>query len=296
MRILVAIVHHWNPEGGGRHQSLRPNCAPRVEALQQLILAFSRIGQNQFHMHFDDQAAYPANTSLNHKIDLHLITDGVHHVLEHLQPAFREGVEHVATSPSHPLMLGFEAQDHLASRLQDNYDLYAYFEDDLIVNDPLFFYKIKYFADHVGNNSIILPQRFEQMSIPARIGKLYIDGSLTDTEEELQRIYINPAAPLEINDYFFGALSFEAPRNPHAGCFVLTHGQLTHWVAQPWWLDRDCSFVSPLESAATLGLLKTFCLYKPSFSIAGWLEVQHWGTSFLGLMAPGKCNSKNLNE
>jgi len=34
-----------------------------------------------------------------------------------------------------------------------------------------------------------------------------------------------------------------------------------------------------------LGLLKTFQLYKPVFAQAAWLEAQHWGTSFLGLMA-----------
>jgi hypothetical protein len=38
--------------------------------------------------------------------------------------------------------------------------------------------------------------------------------------------------------------------------------------------------VSPLESAATLGLAKTFRLYKPVMAQASWLELQHWGTSF----------------
>ena len=33
MRILIAIVHFWNPDGGGTHQSLRPDPDPRVHAL-----------------------------------------------------------------------------------------------------------------------------------------------------------------------------------------------------------------------------------------------------------------------
>ena len=53
-----------------------------------------------------------------------------------------------------------------------------------------------------------------------------------------------------------------------------------HWTQQPHWQDGDCSWVSPLESAATLGIAKTFRLFKPVMAQASWLEIQHWGTSF----------------
>ena len=53
-----------------------------------------------------------------------------------------------------------------------------------------------------------------------------------------------------------------------------------HWIKQPHWQDGDCSWVSPLESAATLGVAKTFRLFKPVMAQASWLEIQHWGTSF----------------
>ena len=39
MKILVAIVHYWNPNGGGAHQSLRPSPEPRIEALTNQILS-----------------------------------------------------------------------------------------------------------------------------------------------------------------------------------------------------------------------------------------------------------------
>ena len=39
MNILIAVVHHWNPEGGGNHQSLRPDPNPRINALQDQILS-----------------------------------------------------------------------------------------------------------------------------------------------------------------------------------------------------------------------------------------------------------------
>ena len=283
MRILVAIVHHWNPEGSGRHQSLHPDPQPRIQALREQILAFSRLGRHQLHLDLADQAAYAANLDHRHQIDLHLVTDGSHHVIDQLDEPCRRRLTHVPMAPSDPLRLGFEAQRHLADQLDAGYDLLAYFEDDLIIHDPLFFHKIDRFIDVAGLESVLLPQRFELLPIPARIDKLYIDGAMP--ADELRPFLPDPAPPLQVDDGLCGAVTFESPRNPHAGCFVLRPDQLRHWSRQPWWLDGDCSFISPLESAATLGLLKTFRLYKPPYASALFLEAQHWGTSFLGLMA-----------
>ena len=54
------------------------------------------------------------------------------------------------------------------------------------------------------------------------------------------------------------------------------------WSRQPHFLDRDTSFIGPLESAATLGIMRTFRVYKPAVESAGFLEIEHFGTSFLG--------------
>ena len=286
MRILVAIVHHWNPVGSGRHQSLRADPQPRIQALSEQILAFSRLGRRQLHIDLADQAVYPANLDNRIEFDLHLVTDGHHHVLDQLDAHFRRRVTHVPTEPSDPLLLGFEAHRHLAAQLAAGYDLLAYFEDDLIVHDPLFFHKIRRFIDWAGPDSVVLPQRFEVLPLPSRIDKLYIDGAMAEDQRQIH--LPDPMPPLHLDDAFGGEVVFESPRNPHAGCFVLSPGQLLHWSQQPWWLDRDCSFVSPLESAATLGLLKTFRLYKPTYASALFLEAQHWGTTFLGLMAKAK--------
>ena len=262
---------------------MRPDPHPRIQALSEQILAFSRLGRHQFHLDFADQAAFAANFEHRHEIDLHLVTDGSHHVLDHLDAPFRQRIIHVPTEPPDPLFLGFEVQRHLASQLDAGYDLLAYFEDDLIIHDPLFFHKIHRFVDEVGSESVLLPQRFEFLPIPARIDKLYIDGVLPSDQLEIH--LPDPMPPLHLGNALVGGMTFESPRNPHAGCFVLRPDQLRHWRKQPWWLDGDSSFISPLESAATLGLLKTFKLYKPTYASALFLEAQHWGTNFLGLMA-----------
>ncbi len=54
------------------------------------------------------------------------------------------------------------------------------------------------------------------------------------------------------------------------------------WARQPYFLDRDTRFIGPLESAATLGIMRTFRVYKAAAENAGFFEIEHFGTSFLG--------------
>ena len=79
--------------------------------------------------------AEPTNSQLQHTIDIKVITDGEHHVLDRLDPPYHGLFQMVVSEPESPRHLGFEAQRFLASRLDQEYDLYAYFEDDLIVLD-----------------------------------------------------------------------------------------------------------------------------------------------------------------
>ena len=277
MRILVAILHYWDPDGGGQHQSLRPNPAPRVAALQEQLLALCRLGPRRSYLHMGDRCAYPADEALRHQIDIKIITDGEHHVLDHLDDRYIGLYEKVVAKPEHGRMLGFEVQHYLGSQASEGYDLYAYFEDDLLIFDPLFFQKIHWFTQLAGSDAVLLPQRVELAPFPSIADRFYIDGPLAS--EDLRALDLKQG-PVVVVPYLSDHLAFEVPRNPHSGCFVVTHEQLSCWMDQPWWMDRDCSFVSPLESAATLGLVKTFRLYKPGLSHAAWLEVQHWGRSF----------------
>jgi len=277
MRILLASVHYWNPEGDGRHQSLRPQPEPRLQALQSQLLALRRIGLGQSMLHMAERAVLPANEALRHQIDVRWITDGEHTVLDRLDPAYRALAEEVITKPSDGLQLGFEAQRFLASQLDQGYDFYAYFEDDLVIHDPLFFHKILWFQGLMGADALLLPQRVELAPGPHQVDRFFIDGPIQS--RELHQLIPVPA-PTVVAQSPGGEAVFDSPANPHAGCFVLSAEQLRRWVAHPCWQDGDCGFVSPLESAATLGIAKVFQLYKPAFSHASWLEVQHWGTSF----------------
>jgi len=277
MRILLTIVHHWNPEGSGMHGSLRPDPAPRIAAFEQQLLCLQRLGARQFQLNMQEMEAQPANQAFQHQIHIKIITDGKHHVLDRLASPYRGLFQMVITAPPTARHLGFEAQRFLANNLEEGYDLYGYLEDDLLINDPLFFHKINWFRQHLGDQFVLLPHRMELPREPHWVEKFYIDGPLQ--ADQLKAILPEKAASLAAESPG-GRIHFESPKNPHAGCFFLSRTQLAHWKAQDWWQDGDCSWVSPLESAATLGIAKTFTLYKPVMAQAAWLELQHWGQSF----------------
>ncbi len=281
MRILLAIVHYWDPDGGGKHQSLRPNPDPRINALKEQLLSLQRLGPAQAYLHMADRKVYPANEVLRHEIDIRIITDGTHHVLNSLPENFQKLIKEIKSSPKEPKALGFEAHKYLASQLDEDYDIYGYLEDDLIIHDPTFFHKIFWFSDFMGESNIILPQRYELNNYPHIVDRFYIDGPID--EKEL-RLLVPKSSPVFTIPGHCYRLAFESPLNPHSGCFFLTKQQLSSWIEKSHWLDYDYSFISPLESAATLGIAKTFNLFKPCLSTASWLEIQHYGTNFHSLI------------
>ena len=285
MRILVAVVHHWNPAGGGKHASLRPNVLPRKEALQQQLLSLRRLGPVQGTIDFSTLNFKPVNEALGHMIDIRLITDGKNTVIDHLDNGYKPLFKEERTNPSNSFHLGFEAQRFLASKLEDKYDLYCYMEDDLVVNDPLLLHKIYWFNKELGDSKLVLPHRVEFMNTPQSVQKLYIDGPLDCNL--LKTLIPDPPQSL-VAGTPAGRIIYESPSNPHSGCFFLTHSQLDFWRKQSSWQDGDVSYVSPLESAATLGIAKNFTLYKPLLEYAAWMEIQHWGASFICNVLPPK--------
>jgi len=57
---------------------------------------------------------------------------------------------------------------------------------------------------------------------------------------------------------------------------------LDKWVDGPYFLDGDTSYMSPLDSAVTLSVMKTFRVYKPVLDQAWFLEVLHASPRWIG--------------
>ena len=282
MNILFVIVHHWNPAGSGTHQSLRPDPTPRIVALQSQLLSLLRYGPNQSVFHMKDRAVYRTNDSFKNNIYIKIVTDGTHHVLDRLNTDFLSSFEHVPVNITNPRYLGFEVQRVLSEDLHLDYDYYCFLEDDLVLTDPQFFEKLDHFNSSFGDEYVLLPNRFEQPCFPHPVDILYIDGPINENEYSFMKI--PPISKITL-PWYPDSVSLTSPSNPHSGCFFLNKSQLSHWSSSSIWLDLDTSFISPLESAATLGIAKTFYCVKPSLEYASWFHLQHSGDSFHSLIS-----------
>jgi hypothetical protein len=114
---------------------------------------------------------------------------------------------------------------------------------------------------------------------------VYIDGDLRfGLMQRLLGMVDEPETTLTQREPA-GAVKFVRALNPHSGFFALSAEQFAFWSEQKHFLDMDCSFVSPLESAATLGLLKTFSVFKPALPLHHF-EIQHLDTKFSNMQLP----------
>ena len=80
-------------------------------------------------------------------------------------------------------------------------------------------------------------------------------------------------------------IRFEQPYNLHSGCFFLNSVQARIYFDSAASREIDISFHGPLESAATLGMLKTFQIMKPALANGRFLTVEHAGRNFMGLVS-----------
>lgn len=276
MRILFTIPHYYNPHGGGAYGSLKPDPAPRRNALTGMVFALhSNFGTRQGLM---GRPIATSNSFQSGIVEVAICTTAGQHLLDQLSlppDLFR----HQATQAA-PEYLGYECHALLREGL-GNYDYYCYLEDDLLLADPLFFHKLEWFNRLAGDEAALQPNRFE-LALDQRWHKLYIDGNLAQPaiSERLQdvcdrRVITAESLGVEVR--------FQRVNNPHSGCFFLNSRQMARWAEQPDFLRRESAFAGPLESAATLGLMRHFRVYKPARENAGFLEIRHLDNRYLGV-------------
>jgi hypothetical protein len=281
MRILFAIPHYVRPPaegrpGEGRYAALNAGPDQRAAALAACLSALHALfSPGRCLIDHGSKTARVVAAAVPHTLDVVLCTTGGRHALDRLsfEPRYFSHRETAAE----PELLGFACHDVLAERL-GGYDYYCYLEDDLVLHDPWFFLKLAWFSAGAGDDRVLQPNRFEAgLGYPTP--KVYVDGDLAP---HCTAPFIRAGdTPLEALDVLGQRVVFERARNPHSGCFFLNARQMAHWVRQPHYADRQSRFIGPLETAATLGILRTFVVYKPAGPCADFLEVQHHGTGYL---------------
>jgi hypothetical protein len=278
MNILVTIPHVFNPDGGGQYASLSANPQPRIVALTECLRALHGLyGAAQIYFHYHQHQLYklPANQNPSVQLDIIICTTQGLHLLNQI-PVSANFYQHQPMNCD-PMLLGFECHGILKKNL-GNYDYYCYLEDDLILHDPSFFQKLIWFNSFVEDTWVLQPNRFEWVKQPDSIIKNYIDPELL----------FKTGQPGEFAHYFKDHLTIlgkvmgqdiviKRAENPHSGCFFLNQKQMEYWASQHYFQKIDCRFFGPLESAATLGLARTFRVYKPAPENANFIEIQHFG-------------------
>lgn len=280
MKIIITIPHYYNADSKSIHGSGKKDPRPRIQALSMCLYNLHTLfGNSQCMIDIKNKKAISVNNNFIHELDIIICTANNKNLLEHLSvpKSFFSQSESTLDNPKY---LGFKCQKVLKENL-DKYDYYCFMEDDLIINDPLFFEKIKWFNQGTESTNLLLPNRYETSS-QGRVLKAYVDG---DINPRATKKYQNISEFSHLHTKFLNQnVVFQRPLNPHSGCYFLTQEQMKHWADQEHFLDMDAGFISPLESSATLGIMKAFRIYKPIPQNANFLEIQHFGDMFLRLI------------
>jgi len=287
VKVLVTIPHFHNSAGGGAYGSTGPESARRAMALSQTILGLHQaLGPRQAFLYcMHEHIPGRGNTRLakvNSKtgpdvLDIAVCTTGAFHLLDRLE--IPRDLFHHQTVNAEPMLLGFGCHQVHKAHL-GKYDFHCYLEDDLHISDPLFLSKIAWFTSTFGEDTLLQPHRYERAA-EGPLKKLFIDGPVRpDFTARWQDVADRRTVEAEV---FGRQLQFERWPNPHSGCFFLNAAQMARWAGSPWFLDGDTSFAGPLESAASLGVMKTFRIYTPAFANAGFLELRHQHNRYLGV-------------
>ena len=262
MRLLFVIPHYFGSDAEAetkrKHASITASADSRAAALRKTVMSLHQtFGTSQAMIQVGERRTIPANDPLRHEVHVVIATIGNANVVQQAQIPAKLAFH--LSFDGDPLYLGFHCHDILRDRW-GNFDYYSYLEDDLSIADAWLFEKLRWFNSCVGDEKLLLPNRFER-SEDLAYKKCYLDGDLA---EKVTRPFQDVNETPVLRSSVLGRpVQFCRPLNPHAGCFFLNAVQMQRWIAEPHFGQRSGDFVGPLESAATLGIMKTFAIYKP---------------------------------
>jgi len=278
MRVLFALAHYFKPKPGAFYGSEGADPARRAAAVATTIISLHQMFDRRQGL-LDGQArvAHPANDQPPVDVSVIACTAGDAHLVPQLQ-----SIKHLFTHRScdrDPKFLGLECRAALGDGV-GQYDWFCYLEDDLMLTDPLFFDKLKWFRSIAGDDAVLQPNRFE-VAVGQPMHKLYIDGNMADATQSPK--FQNIADRTVVEGEAFGrSYVFKRINNTHSGTFFLDAPQMAHFVKQADFQAEESGFAGPVESCATLGIMRHFRVYKPARVNAGFLEVRHLNNRYLG--------------
>lgn len=284
MRILITIPHFYKYDPGSIYGSGSEGRESRIRVLRDMICAL----QNRFNRpHVYSRLAYdteddmnepahvvyePADTESAYEIDICLCTTEKDHLVRELALPphyFRWLIFEV----SNPLFLGYTCHQVLKEN-RGQYDYYCYMEDDLVIPEEDFFCKLQWFEQLFGPECLLQPNRY--MEGGQSFFKEYLDAEM---DSSMDRWFKDaPQKPKQLEaDYLGRKLFFYKTRNPHSGCFFLSARQYERMSQREGYAAPDYRFFGPLESAASLDIMRTFAIYRADYRHSNFLEINHLG-------------------
>ena len=273
VRLFFAIAHFCDPKVNTGYGSTTSSPEARIDALTATIASLLwHFGPRQYVIDRPRKLALQANDAGENVVDIAVCTTGGQHVLDRLPVPSSAFTHHETTAE--PMLLGFECQAVLRDVI-GQYDYYCYLEDDTVIRDPWFFAKLSWFTETYGDEALLQPNRYAcDLEWGGR--KAYGGNIRRGHSAPFQDV---DDTPVLTGEMMGRKLVFRRPINPNAAGYFLTEEQMKRWARQPYFLDRDTSFAGPIESAANLGIMRTFKIYKPADECASFLEVEHYGTT-----------------
>ena len=246
--------------GGRRHARLHQSRSGAATSGVTDCLASLRqqFGRPQCEIDIARRTTIPTNQATAVQLEVVVCTTGPMHLLDRLPlgPGYFTQLRTAALPP----MLGFECHAAVGQRLGE-FDFYCYLEDDLVIRDPWFFVKLRWFAAQFGDEPLLMPNRYE-LACDRIVHKAYVDGAL---RPEVAAPFQNVADVPTLESEVMGQrIEFRRTLNPHAGCFFLNARQMAAWADKPYFLDRDSRSSGRWKVAASLGVMRTFRIYKPA--------------------------------
>ena len=287
-KILIAIPHYFKETQGGtgygsgqegarlQRTIALARCLQGLK-LQRRTLSTALLNIKNKHIEYHERNKLTNQRIQEVEIEIHLFCNNSEMISE-LTNLFNSWITVHNLNLDNPKMLPVAARDWLIKN-GSNCTLYAYMEDDIVITDNLFFDKQLWFLERTNHQAVLMPHRFEQ-NFNGDVGEFLVDGPLNQSfidqfytpEEKFAHGMWNP------NE---GTIWFDRFANPHSGCFVISDQQRKIIMQES--LNND-GFVSPLETAATLTVMKHFPILKPSLINYNFLLVEHAHPTFSCLL------------
>lgn len=276
-RILVAIPHFYDPHSSSTaptDSTKAGSAEKRAAALTALICRLHELfAQPVLLAEHSKQACTEFAPPDRMGLDIFLITNGDKHLLGQLGCASSLYKQVAATGD--PPWLGLAAHKLIQQTL-GRYDWYCYLEDDTLIEDPLFFEKLRFahaaLEKQLGLETLLQPARYEtvldasQHALPAP-RKVYLDWECAGMPD-----FTGPEVGVEMLGRTW---TLEPARHPHAGCFFLDARRAELFARSKYCGSSEEQWVLPGDTTATLAVWRTFKLYKPRRDSLAYLEVRH---------------------